>query len=170
MFQKFLVNARGEVVPWLITALIIFFIFFFGAVYLQLDQVRACAAMAAREGARECGIRLGQTDDFALASMLGRARARQVLEDVGLLPPGAELLPPGQPPPEKQRGASVEFRESGEWVVCTVTYYWPCPLPGLPRLLGKSHNPGAGPWWRSSGHFVFQVKGAAKREIYVEGG
>lgn len=168
MFWKFLSDRRGEVVPWLIIVPLVFFIFFFGAVYLQFDQVRAGVAMAAREGARECGVQLGRTNDPGLSFILGKERARRVLESEGLLPPGGELLSPGQVPPEGRRGASVELRDDGWWVRCTVTYYWPSPLPGLPRILYGVARPEEGPWWRTSGHFVFQVAGAAKREYHYE--
>ncbi|WP_027718093.1 hypothetical protein [Desulfovirgula thermocuniculi] len=162
--RSFARGYRGEVVPWLLMLPLLFFLFFFAAVYLHLDAVRAGVALAAREGAREYGVQLGQLDpSTALSAARGRVRLTLVRE--GLLAPQDSLLPPGQAPPQGRRGASAEFWDSGEWVGCAVTYYLPCPLPGLPRLLPELARPDPdGPWWRSKGHFVFRVAASAKKE------
>jgi hypothetical protein len=161
--RNFVSGDRGEVVPWLLVLPLIFFVFFFGASYLYLDAARSGAAMAARAGAREYGVLLGQFDPTA-ASAWATIKVKKVLADEGLLGSSDSLLPPDQPPPNGKRGASVELADYGEWVNCAVTYYLPCPLPGLPKLLPGIARPSNGPWWRSSGHFVFKVAAAAKKE------
>lgn len=161
---RFTQGCRGETIPWLLVLPLIFFVFLFGAVYFYLDAARAGVAMAAREGAREYGVRLGRFDaDYALA--MGRGKAWDVLVKEGLLKNGSGFLPPGQPPPKGEKGASVRFSDSGEWVSCEITYYLPCPLPGLPRLLGLAPSQSWGSWYRGKdGHFVFKVGASAKKE------
>lgn len=161
---RFTQSCRGETIPWLLVLPLIFFVFLFGAVYFYLDAARAGVAMAAREGAREYGVRLGRFDpDYALT--MARGRAWNVLVKEGLLKNDSNFLPPGQPPPKGEKGASVRFSDSGEWVSCEITYYLPCPLPGLPRLLPASARPEGESWYRGEDkHFVFKVGASAKKE------
>lgn len=152
---KFLKCQRGDVVSWVVIVPLIFFIFFFGAVFLHLDRVRAGVAMAAREGARAYGIAL--EDPFLPALDVAKERVKAVLQAEGLMPPGSEFLADGATPARGERGVAIEFSDTGEWTTCTITYYLPNPFPQLFKLVKSNH---VLPY-----HFVFTVKGAAKHEI-----
>jgi hypothetical protein len=145
---------RGDAASWVIIVPLIFFIFFFGAVYLHLDRARAGVAMAAREGARAFGIAL---EDPALqARDIAAGRVKATLQKEGLMPPGADFLAAGAAPAAGERGVAAEFRDTGEWTTCTLTCYLPNPLPKLFRLLRSNDD--------LPHHFVFTVLGSAKHE------
>lgn len=151
----FLRDRKGDVVTWVIIVPLIFFIFFFGAVFLHLDRARAGVAMAAREGARTYGIAL--EDPVLPARDMAAGRVKATLQAEGLMPAGSDFLAAGAAPAAGERGVAAEFRDTGEWAYCTITYYLPNPFPKLFRLL-KSDS--ALPY-----HFTFTVAGSAKHEF-----
>lgn len=148
-------NQRGDVVSWVVIVPLIFFIFFFGAVFLHLDRVRAGVAMAAREGARTYGIALG--NPAFPAWDIAAERVKTILQTEGLMPEGSDFLANGAVPAKGERGVAVQFSDTGEWATCTITYYLPNPFPRLFRLIKSDRA--------FPDHFVFTVKGAAKHEI-----
>lgn len=154
-FRDLLRQQRGDVVSWLIIVPLIFFIFFFGAVFLHLDRVRAGIAMAAREGARAYGIAL--EDPTLPAWDTAAERVKTTLQAEGLMPPGSEFLSDGAEPAKGESGVATEFSDTGEWATCTVTYYLPNPFPKLFRVVKSNYI--------SPYHFVFTVTGAAKHEV-----
>ncbi|AFV11673.1 hypothetical protein Tph_c14640 [Thermacetogenium phaeum DSM 12270] len=152
---RFLRCQRGDVVSWVVIVPLVFFIFFFGAVFLHLDRVRAGVAMAARDGARAYGIAL--ENPYLPARDIAEEKVRDTLQAEGLMPPGSDFLADGATPARGERGVAVEFSDTGEWATCTITYYLPNPFTRLFRLI-KSDN-------AFPDHFVFTVKGAAKHEV-----
>lgn len=149
-------NQRGDVVSWAVIVPLIFFIFFFGAVFLHLDRVRAGVAMAAREGARTYGIALG--NPAFPAWDIAAERVKTILQTEGLMPEGSDFLANGAVPAKGERGVAVQFSNTGEWATCTITYYLPNPFPQLFRVVKDSK-------YVLPHHFMFTVKGAAKHEI-----
>lgn len=166
MLARFLSSERGSsVIGWVLVLPALFFFAAFGFVYFYTDQVRACAAMAAREGARAYGIQLGQVDSPAAAEVIAGGRVLDMMIQEKLLPSDAEFLPPNQSPPPGRKGAGVSFFSDGTWAKCTVTYYLPNPLLKAPRLLWKKEASGEGDWWPA--HFKIKVTGAVKQEYQV---
>lgn len=166
--MRFIRSERGSsVIGWVLVLPVLFFFAAFGFVYFYLDQVRACVAMAAREGAREYGIQLGQGIPYAEG--VARGRALDVLIQEKMLPPDADFLPGSAKPARGERGANISFSDDGTWARCTITYYVPNPLPRAPRLLWKKNVSGKEKWWPDD-HFVFKVTGAAKHEYRMPEG
>ncbi|SHJ16163.1 TadE/TadG family type IV pilus assembly protein [Desulfofundulus thermosubterraneus] len=173
MLARFLRSERGSsVIGWVLVLPVLFFFAAFGFVYFYTNQIRACAAMAAREGAREYGIQLGQVDQ-ADAKSMAEGRALDVMIQERLLPPDAGFS--NQIPPPGKRGAGISFSDDGTWARCTITYYLPNPLPAAPRLLklfwkdqtsDEGETSDEGGWWPT--HFKITVTGAAKHEYRLE--
>jgi hypothetical protein len=162
--MHFISSERGSsVIGWVLILPVLFFFAAFGFVYFYLDQVRSCVAMAAREGAREYGIQLGQ--GVPNAESMARSKALKILIQEKMLPPGASFLPSGVKPPKGKKGASITLSNDGTWARCTITYYLPNFLPKAPRLFWKKETSGEEGWWPSE-HFVFKVTGSAKHEYH----
>lgn len=164
MLVRFLRSERGSsVIGWVLVLPVLFFFAAFGFVYFYTNQIRACAAMAAREGAREYGIQLGQVDQVDAESM-AEGRALDVMIQERLLPPDAGFS--NQLPPPGKRGAGISFSDDGTWARCTITYYLPNPLPAAPRIIWYNQTFGKGGWWPT--HFKITVTSAAKHEYRQE--
>lgn len=158
--MHFIRSERGSsVIGWVLILPILFFFVAFGFVHFYLNQVRSCVAMAAREGAREYGIQLGQGE--LNARSIAQNKALNILIQQGMLPSGAGFLPGETLPKKGERGANIIFFNDGIWVRCTITYYLPNPLPIAPRLLWEDSKD----WWADK-HFVFKVTGSAKIEYH----
>ncbi|RDV82343.1 TadE/TadG family type IV pilus assembly protein [Ammonifex thiophilus] len=133
-------------------------LFCLGVLWLHLATVKSSLDMAAREGARVYGIRLGQGDEQC-ARWEAEAAARRVLEGTKLLPPGFSW---GKPP-AGQRGAEVNFSDDRTWARCTVRLYLPNPLAvRVPKVLSFGRESSAPSWWPE--HFTLTATGAAKHE------
>ena len=161
----FIRSERGSsIIGWVIIVPTLFFFAAFGFVYFYSNQARACVAMAAREGAREYGIQLGQVG-ATTAEIKAKNRALKVMVQEKMFSQDKAKFS-STPPPAGERGASATFSDSGTWAKCTITYYLPNPLPTAPRLLWKKDDGDEGGWWPV--HFKVVVTGAAKHEYKQE--
>ncbi|RJO62765.1 MAG: pilus assembly protein [Dehalococcoidia bacterium] len=144
---------RGEkgsaIISWALLTPLIFFVVFAGFVMIHLNQIRACAAMAARESARDYGINHKESN--------ARRVAWDVLKQEGLLSENAAYPKGGSR--NFNADNDVKFTEDGAWVTCVITYRMPNALPLVPRLAAAEDNPS---WWPKE--FIFKAAGSAKHE------
>jgi hypothetical protein len=152
LFRFFREQHGDDAITWIFSMVIVIFLFFFGALYLQQDREKSGVMFAASAGARAYGIAL--EDSTQNAADTADTAVLNALVAEGLLPQGSSLLSQGSVPAHGAKGAAVSLSDDGSMSYCTVTYYLPQPLPHINRLL---HLP-------DPNFFSFSVSGASKHE------